>query len=174
MSQLLDKVKVNFVIEKYFSSYLDDIYRFNGDINETAGDGLMVIFHDSDPVANALQAARTASVIQERTRDINKELEGRFDPVTINMGMNSGAVLLGMTRFIGSVGSRMTYTASGPVTNLAARIASSAENGQILIGPETARRLVGRFNLDDVGERTFKNVELPVRLFRLASTDSQN
>jgi class 3 adenylate cyclase len=174
MSQLLDKVKVNFVIEKYFSSYLDDIYRFNGDINETAGDGLMVIFHDSDPVANALQAARTASVIEERTRDINKELEGRFDPVTINMGMNSGAVLLGMTRFIGSVGSRMTYTASGPVTNLAARIASSAENGQILIGPETARRLVGRFNLDDVGERTFKNVELPVRLFRLASTDSQN
>ena len=60
MSQLLDKVKMNFVIEKYFSSYLDDIYRFHGDINETAGDGLMIIFQDSDPVANATQALRTA------------------------------------------------------------------------------------------------------------------
>ena len=76
MSQILDKVKVNFVIEKYFSSYLDDIYRFNGDINETAGDGLMIIFQDSDPGTNALQALRTASRIQTRTRDINKELEG--------------------------------------------------------------------------------------------------
>ena len=88
--------------------------------------------------------------------------------------MNSGAVLLGMTRFIGSVGSRMTYTASGPVTNLAARIASSADNGQVLVGPETARRLAGKISLEDIGEKTFKNVESPVRLFRLASAEYQN
>lgn len=172
MSQLLDKVKVNFIIEKYFSSYLDCIYKFNGDINETAGDGLMIIFQDPDHAKNAHQAVQTALAVRERTLKINRELEGRFDPVTVNMGINSGPALVGMTRLVGSVGSRMTYTASGPVTNLAARIASAAENGQILIGPETARRLNGRVSLETLGEKRFKNVNHPVRIYRLV-TDSQ-
>jgi len=167
MSQLLDKVKVNFIIEKYFSSFLDAIYQFNGDINETAGDGLMIIFQDSDQRQNAYQAAQTAMAIRERTLAINRELEDRFDPVSINMGINSGLALVGMTRFSGSVGSRMTYTATGSVTNLAARIAGAAENGQILLGPETARRLNGRFSLATVGERRLKNVDTPVRLYDL-------
>jgi len=167
MSEILDKVKVNFIIEKYFSSYLDYIYGFNGDINETAGDGLMIIFQDPNHRENAFQAAQTAMAIRERTLAINRELEGRFDPVTVNMGINSGPALVGMTRFTGSVGSRMTYTASGPVTNLAARIASAAEKGQILVGPETARRLNGRVRLEDLGEKEFKNVDAPVRLYGL-------
>ena len=94
-------------------------------------------------------------------------VEGRFEPVVINMGINSGPALVGMTRFTGTVGSRMTYTASGPVTNLAARIAGAAENGQILIGPETARRLNGKFDLKDLGVRRLKNVEGSVRLHSL-------
>ena len=105
----------------------------------------MVIFQDPDQRENAFQAAQTALAIRERTDAINRELLGRFDPVTVNMGINSGPALVGMTRFTGSVGSRMTYTASGPVTNLAARIASSAEKGQILIGPETMNRIQGEF-----------------------------
>lgn len=172
MSQLLDKVKVNFIIEKYFSSYLDYIYRFNGDINETAGDGLMVIFQDLDHAKNAFHAVQTAMAIRERTLEINRELEGRFAPVTVNMGINSGPALVGMTRFAGSVGSRMTYTASGPVTNLAARIASAARNGQILIGPETARRLSGRVSMEDLGEKKFKNLDSPIEVYSLV-TDSR-
>jgi class 3 adenylate cyclase len=172
MSQLLDKVKVNFIIEKYFSSFLDTIYRFNGDINETAGDGLMIIFQDPNPAENAYQAVQTAMAVRERTIEINRELEDRFDPVTINMGINSGPALVGMTRFVGSVGSRMTYTASGPVTNLTARIASLAENGQILVGPDTAKRLNGRVRLEDLGEKQFKNVDSPIRVYRLV-TDGQ-
>jgi class 3 adenylate cyclase len=167
MSQLLDKVKVNFIIEKYFSSYLDSIYKFDGDINETAGDGLMIIFQDPDPTKNAHQAIQAAIAIRERTLEINRELEGRFNPVIVNMGINSGAALVGMTRFEGSVGSRMTYTASGPVTNLAARIANAAENGEILIGPETAKRLNGSARLKDLGEKRFKNVAAPIRVYSL-------
>jgi class 3 adenylate cyclase len=169
MSQLLDKVKVNFIIEKYFSSFLDPIHQFNGDINETAGDGLMIIFQDSDHRTNASQAVQTAIAIRERTLTINSELEDRFDPVTINMGINSGPALVGMTRFTGSVGSRMTYTATGHVTNLAARIAGAATNGQILLGPETVNRLCGQFSFEDVGERRLKNVESPVRLYNLVT-----
>ncbi len=174
MSQVLDKVKVNFIIEKYFSSYLDAIYRFDGDINETAGDGLMIIFQDPDRTKNANQAVNTAMAIREITLEINTELKGRFNPVTVNMGINSGPALVGMTRFVGSVGSRMTYTASGPVTNLAARIASAAENGQILIGPETARRLNGQVNLKHLGEKRFKNVPSPVSVYSLVADGAED
>jgi class 3 adenylate cyclase len=131
----------------------------------------MIIFQDPDHRKNAFQAVQTGMAIRERTLAINRELAGRFDPVVINMGINSGPALVGMTRFTGTVGSRMTYTASGPATNLAARIAGAAEDGQILIGPETARRLNEAFVLKDLGVRRLKNVEGSVRLYSLAPNE---
>ena len=62
-------------------------------------------------------------------------------PLQVNMGINSGSASLGMTQFHGTAGTRMTFTASGPVTNLASRIASTATEGDILVGPETAHRI---------------------------------
>ena len=34
------------LIERYFSLFLSDIQAEGGDINETAGDGLMILFQD--------------------------------------------------------------------------------------------------------------------------------
>jgi hypothetical protein len=51
LSETLDKESMNYLVERYFSSFLDDIYAKRGDINETAGDGLMIIFQDDDPCA---------------------------------------------------------------------------------------------------------------------------
>jgi class 3 adenylate cyclase len=39
----------------------------------------------------------------------------------------------------------------------------------VFLGPETARRLSGSLDLEDMGERTLKNVEEPVHVFRLAA-----
>jgi hypothetical protein len=41
LSETLEAERMNFFIEMYFSSFLDDIHQNDGDINETAGDGLM-------------------------------------------------------------------------------------------------------------------------------------
>jgi len=143
ISETFSLEQVNFVIEKYFSSYLDIIYRYNGDINETAGDGLMIIFQKRGRKKNALQAVQAALEIHHKTEEINKELAGRFIPIKVNMSINSGKAYLGMTRLQGAAGTRMTYTASGPVTNIAARIAPLAKDGDILIGKETANRVDG-------------------------------
>lgn len=158
--------KVNFIIEKYFSSFLDLIYHHGGDINETAGDGLMVIFQ-GDEKETALNAARAAIEIRKKTLDINEELANRFQPVEVNMGINSGVASVGMSRFKGSAGTRMTFTASGPVTNVAARIASTSREGDILVGPETARRIQAEIPLYDRGAVRFKNVKEPVQVFSL-------
>lgn len=166
ISESLTQERVNFIIEKYFSSFLDILYANQGDINETAGDGLMVIFQGTKK-ENALHASTAALQIHARTAEIRKELEGRFEPIHVNMGMNSGTASVGMTKFRGATGTRMTFTASGPVTNLAARIASAAEGGDILVGPETARRIKDEIHAYDRGIMDFKNVKAGVRIYSL-------
>jgi class 3 adenylate cyclase len=73
------------------------------------------------------------------------------------MGINSGTALVGSTRFEGQRGTRWTFTASGPVTNLAARLAGIAAAGQLLAGPETIRRLQDRYRLQRLGREHLKN-----------------
>ncbi|MBI5251419.1 MAG: guanylate cyclase [Desulfomonile tiedjei] len=170
ISETLTQDKVNFIIEKYFSSFLDVIISYNGDVNETAGDGLMAIFQ-GDAEENAWNAACAALEIRRRTMQINKELEGLFYPVVVNMGINSGPSSLGMSKFAGGSGTRTTFTASGPVTNLAARIAAAAREGEILIGPETARRIERCTMLFDRGLMTFKNITGNVHVYSLVPSE---
>ncbi|MGD9817076.1 MAG: adenylate/guanylate cyclase domain-containing protein [Desulfomonilaceae bacterium] len=169
ISESLTQEQVNFVIEKYFSSYLDILYQYDGDINETAGDGLMVIFQGPSG-KNAINSARAALGIRKRTESINIELKGRFQPVNIHMGMNSGAASVGTSRFQGRAGARTTFTATGPLTNLAARLAAVSEPGQILVGPETARRINGLFRLEKLGPMTFKNIKNAVEVYNLSGS----
>jgi class 3 adenylate cyclase len=88
-------------------------------------------------------------------------------PLAIHMGLNSGIALVGSTRFEGRHGTRWTFTASGPVTNLAARLAGTAEAGQLLVGPETARRLGDRYCLARLGRERLKNIAEAVDIYRL-------
>ena len=173
ISESLTQEQVNFVIEKYFSSYLDILYQYGGDINETAGDGLMVIFQGPSR-ENALNAAKAALKVRRRTESINTELRGQFQPVKIHMGMNSGTASVGTSRFQGREGARTTFTATGPLTNLAARLASTAKPGQVLLGPETARRIKGLFELEELGELQFKNFRDPVEVYNLLDKSTED
>jgi len=74
---------------------------------------------------------------------------------------------VGATRLEGRSGARWTYTATGPVTNLAARLAAEAGPDEILVGPETAQRLQGRFRLVELGMRQFRHMAQPVQVHRL-------
>ncbi len=166
ISESLTQDKVNFIIEKYFSSFLDVIYSHNGDVNETAGDGLMAIFQGAK-MEHGLNACNAALEIRRRTWEINTELQGLFHPIVVNIGINSGTASVGMSRFEGKSGTRTTFTASGSPTNLASRLASTAVDGDILVGPETAHRISDKLTLFDRGWMTFKNVQHRVQVFSL-------
>jgi len=167
LSASLTETEVNEIVEKIFSSFVDPIHRSRGDINETAGDGLMVIFKEDDVKTNTSNSVKAAFDIYEKNREISKELPAHVDPINVNMGINSGTALVGMTRFKGSLGARMTYTASGPVTNLAARLASHAKGGDILIGDETKKLINSLWPTYDHGLATLKGIEKPVRVHSL-------
>lgn len=167
MSEQVNGEDMNFLIERYFSSFLDDIYQNHGDINETAGDGLMIIFQDDDPVQHAVNAVNTALAVGRKVAKVNQELAGRFQPVSINIGVNSGAALVGSSRFEGLAGTRWTFTASGSVTNNAARIGALATEGKIFIGPETAKRVGDLFVLESIGPQRLKNVAEAIEVFQV-------
>ncbi|EMS81024.1 adenylate cyclase, family 3 [Desulfotignum phosphitoxidans DSM 13687] len=162
MSETTSQEKMNYLIETYFSEFLNIIVENKGDINETAGDGLMILFQDEDPKTHAFNAVSAALGIKKRTQSINHSLKGKFAPVSVNMGINSGTASVGSTRFNGIAGDRWTYTASGPVTNIAARICSHARNGQILVTDSTSRHIHDRVALSDPIPIQLKNVSQPV------------
>lgn len=166
--------EVNAMVEKIFSSFVDPIHRSHGDINETAGDGLMIIFKDDDARANAINAIRAAMDIRERNEAINRDIGRSHAPINVNMGINTGEALLGMTRLKGSLSTRMTYTASGAVTNLAARLAQHAQGGEILFGERTMRMIGDIWPLHDRGAIHLKGIEQPVQVYCLAVPESGN
>ena len=155
---------LNRLVERYFSTFLDCIHEAGGDINETAGDGFMAIFQDP---AHALTAVHTALALLAATTTLNTE--NAVQPLTVHMGVNSGMALVGSTRFEGLHGARWTFTASGSVTNLAARLAGMAKPGEILMGPETAQRLGDRYCLQRLGPEYFKNFAGPIEVYCLRS-----
>jgi CheY-like chemotaxis protein len=157
----------DFMLEKYFSRYLDCIHAHGGDLTETSGDGLMVVFPGDDPREHAINAVKAALEILQKTEELNEQLHGIFEPISVHMGINSGIALIGPTKYEGASGVRWTYTALGPVINLSARIAGVAEGGMICIGPETARRVEGQFACKEIGKKQLKNVKREVMIYRV-------
>jgi DNA-binding response OmpR family regulator len=167
LSQVLPPERLNALVERYFSAFLDCIQAAGGDINETAGDGFMAIFQEAQ---HARTAADTALALLAATEALNTE--NARQPLTVHMGLNSGIALVGSSRFEGARGARWTFTASGAVTNLAARLAGIANPGAILIGPETARRLDTRYRLQRLGWEQLKNIDTLVEVYCLLSRET--
>ncbi|MBI3800293.1 MAG: response regulator [Deltaproteobacteria bacterium] len=167
LSEALPQEQVNFLIERYFSSFLDCIHAHAGDITTTAGDGLMAIFSATDPARHARNAVKTALEILQRTTTLNEQLRGTFESIAVHAGINSGLALVGPTKLEGATGTRWIYTASGPVTNVAARIAELAGRGTILLSVETAQRVAALFSMREIGKRQLKNVTKEVTIYQI-------
>ncbi|MEC9377682.1 MAG: adenylate/guanylate cyclase domain-containing protein [Candidatus Latescibacterota bacterium] len=161
LSEQLPTTQLNDLVERYFSAFLDRIREADGDINETAGDGFMALFMDAedgapeDGPSHVVRAVDTALDLLTTTQRLNAEIAQT--PLGVHIGTNSGPALVGSTRFEDARGTRWTFTASGTVTNIAARLVGVASDGQIVIGPQTRQGLGDRYEFESVGEKQLKN-----------------
>ncbi|MGA2053354.1 MAG: adenylate/guanylate cyclase domain-containing protein [Opitutales bacterium] len=162
---------INFLIERYFSGFIDDIFRNQGEICESQGDGLMLIFENKgpDPAGHVRNAAATAVAIQRKTHLTNTRLAEGEGPIRVNIGIDAGRTTLGSTKFEGLSGSRWTFTAYGMAVNIAARIGKMATQGQTLLSDHARNCLGGdpQFPTRDFGEHELKNVSERVRVWEL-------
>jgi class 3 adenylate cyclase len=156
--------EVTAIVERYFSAFMEEIQSHGGDLNSTEGDGMMAIFRDDERAAHARAAVRTALAMQRRTQELNAERSAAV-PIGIHIGVNSGTASLGAQKIEAGAGSYWVYNATGPTTNLAARLCGFGE--EVAVSEETWGRLDEHFVTEDLGLQSFKNVEQPVGVHRV-------
>jgi len=137
----LPPAAMNELIEARFSRFFDSIECNGRTVNEMMGDGFMAIFDAGEPVAQIRAAASAALAIRAQNHELNETRPPELDPLRVNIGIHAGTGLVGFTRFRTRSGERWTYTASGPVTNVAARLCGLASGGSILVSAEVAEHL---------------------------------
>ncbi len=131
LSEKLPAEEIALMLNEYFS-YIDMASRlYRGVIDKYMGDCAMVIFGvpEEDP-DHKFNAVACAVLIQRLVDELNQERvrTGRY-PVYFRIGINSGEMLAG------NMGSqdRMQYTVVGEAVNLASRLHTVADSGQIVI-----------------------------------------
>lgn len=160
-----DQRLVNDMVECHFSRYLECVRRHGGEVNETAGDGLMVIFKEGAMEAHAREAVAAGMEIAFENKKLNQELAYPWGRVELHMGINSGQAWVGATKMKSLTGERWTYTASGLVTVQAARIGALSGETRLYVGPETLKCVEGHCEYEFMGTKEAKNLKDPIPIY---------
>ena len=160
-----DQRLVNDMVENHFSRYLECINQHGGEVNETLGDGLMVIFKEGSFQSNAQEAVKAGLEIVSENNQLNGRFSYPWGRVSLHMGINSGQAWVGSTKMKSLTGERWTYTASGLVTVLAARIGALSDENRLFVGPETYQCVGKYFDCEYMGPRKVKNVHEPIDIY---------
>ena len=164
---------LNRLIETYFSAFLDIILSHGGEINETAGDGIMAIFTGNTAPVDARNAVEAALAIDRKAAEFNRMHTSETPDILVNIGISSGQVLLGATMMRGAVGERLTYTASGMVTNIAARLCGLGAQGQIHLHETAAQFVAGFYTLHGPREVHLRHIQGAVLAYQASCKDDE-
>jgi class 3 adenylate cyclase/tetratricopeptide (TPR) repeat protein len=144
---------------------MDAVHRFEGTVNDVAGDGLMAMF--GAPIAHedhALRACYAALAMQAALRRYAEEVRRTQGlEVLLRVGLNSGGVLV---RTIGN-DLYMNYSGVGLTTNLASRMEQLAPPGTIRLTSATLRLVEGAVRVNALGPIPVKGLAEPVEVFEL-------
>ena len=164
LSERLDPEETREIMARIFRQAADIVGRYGGQIEKFIGDAIMVIF--GLPIANEddpFRAARAAIEMHAMVANLAPEVQQRSGVlVSLHSGINTGVVVTGELKF-----DRGTAGPLGDTINLAARLMAQATDGQILLGPQTAKLIQDRFVIEAMGPRAFKGKAEAVPVARL-------
>ncbi|WP_182379502.1 adenylate/guanylate cyclase domain-containing protein [Nocardioides sp. WS12] len=154
------------VINDYMTAMSQLIDEHGGIVNEFAGDGLMALFGAPDEMdvdQQVASAVRAAHAMHTRLDSLNRHWQGLgiAEPMQTRIGIDTGMLSVGS---FGSAG-RMTYTAIGMHTNIAARLQAACDPGQILISEASWYLVRDHAPCEPRGEVHCKGVHYPVRSY---------
>jgi adenylate cyclase len=120
----------------------------NGRIVKTTGDGILIEF------ADALDAVTCAMGVQTKMRERNNSAT---QAIAFRIGINVGDIIVHGGDIFGNC------------VNIAARIENECEPGGVYLSGSAFEQVRGKidFAFEDLGERSLKNIDRPVRLFAL-------
>lgn len=165
ISESLEPARIVEILNEYFTRVSDVISDHGGMIDKYMGDAVMAVF--GVPISkgkDAASAVETAIQIQQLMVEMNRDAAARHWPeLRIGIGITTGIVTAG------NIGSprRLDYTVVGDTVNIASRLMSSAEGGEILISESTAADIGDAFNLQQLAALQLRGRSEPVRVFNV-------
>ncbi len=153
------------ILARHLGAMAEVVAEHGGSLDELLGDAVMAVFGAPEPMADhAERALRCAIAMQERQRELNAEgWTADLPEIGIGIGVNTGTVVAGM---VGG-GGRLKYTVVGDAVNVAARLQSEAEAGEILAAASTVAVATDGIACEPVGPRQVKGRAEPVEVFRV-------
>ena len=163
LSEQMDAREVVDLLNDFFAVMTAAIFQSNGTLDKFIGDCVMALFGAPIPSDRSPRNALVAAVrMQQQVARLGAErVERGLAPLRIGIGLHHGPAV------VGNIGSdeRMQYTAIGDTVNIAARLVSRAEPGQILIS-ETMHTAAGGGDLfHDLGLISVKGRDAQVRVY---------
>lgn len=170
ISETLAPEKVVQLLNEYFESMVEVVFRNGGTLDKFIGDGLMVIFgapqDDPKQEEHALQAAIE---MQAELRKLAEKWKPEGLNLRIGIGINSGPAI------VGNIGSarRMDYTAIGDTVNLASRLESSTKElgVGILLSEYTYNALRGSYRFRSMGSVRVRGRSQAVETYSVEEAD---
>lgn len=129
LSEHTDPEQLLSVLNQYHSLIVKIIQRYNGTIDKFIGDCVMALYNTPvEQETHISNAVKSALHIQDELHWFHQTVDEEYR-LKINFGIHTGVAV------VGNVGTTelMDYTAVGDTVNVAARLQSMADNGQILI-----------------------------------------
>lgn len=161
------------VLNEFLSSMSRIISAHNGLLNEVLGDGLVVLFgalEHLDKESQAVQATQLAVAMQASIAQLAEKWRatGLDQSLELRIGIHQSYVTLG------NFGSEemIVFRAIGSGVNLAARIQSLCEPGDVLVSYPIFAQAESNFNFDLVDEFSFKGFNHTHRIYRLLSDEN--
>ena len=153
------------VVGTHLSAMAEVVLAHGGTIDKFQGDAVMAVFGAPEPVPDhAERALRCAIQMQARQEELNVTGWGVDDLPTlgVGIGVNTGQVIAGT---VGG-GGRLEYTVVGDAVNIASRLQSEADAGEIVAAATTvaAAPTVG---VTPIGHRHVRGREETVEVFRV-------
>ncbi|MEZ4382286.1 MAG: adenylate/guanylate cyclase domain-containing protein [Nannocystaceae bacterium] len=144
MTENLPPARLVKLLNRYFTTMVEECVEQGGMIDKFIGDAIMVVFGAParlDPEESALRAARAAVGMRRRLVTLNRQLAAEGLPtLRTGIGIHSGEAIAG------NIGApqRIDYTVIGDSVNVCARIESTCKSlGQEILISEVTRELLG-------------------------------
>jgi class 3 adenylate cyclase/tetratricopeptide (TPR) repeat protein len=168
LGEALDPESLRGLMARYFGEMRAIIERHEGQVEKFVGDALMAVFgvpraHEDD----APRALRAALEMRRALPALNEAFERDLGVrIAIRTGVNTGEVLSGT-----NVDGESFVT--GDAVNVASRLESTAEAGEILIGEGTYRAAKELVDAESLPPLTIKGKSEPVAAWRLLGLRQQ-
>ncbi len=168
LSEELEAEALTDLLNTYLNEMSKITLKYGGTIDKFVGDCVMVFF--GDPASqgakkDAVAAVSMAIAMRKHMKVLRQQWRGQgiTKPMEIRMGINTGYCTVGNF----DADTRMDYTIIGREVNLASRLESSAEAGEILISHETYSLVKDVIMCRDKGQITVKGFTRPVQIYQV-------